>query len=111
MSYLFNDDKSKRDIVVLDNLIQNLRPGEKRVIPLSEEYLTYHGIDRAWKYSVIGAETRALPNFNNYMHNSSMIPIEVNIFTEAIEAIITNNYTETQTYVNYRIILMRTSED
>ena len=40
-----------------------------------------------------------------------MIPIEVNIFTEDIEAIITNNYTETQTYVNYRIILMRTSED
>lgn len=108
MSYLFNDDKSKRDIVIIERTVLNVGSNKTKTDVLSAEYLSAYGIDAAWKYTVIGALTYAVPNFANWMHNSSYITVKTITFPQDIEVEVGNNYSESQT-IGYRLVLMRTA--
>ena len=108
MAYAFNDDKSKKHIVVITGIISSVEVGGSKTETISASDLSSnYGIDNAFYYAVIGAMTRS--DSNNNLYNSDLYPISTRHREDGIVITVENNYTQ-NVNIYYILVLMRARE-
>lgn len=112
MAYAYNDDKSKRHIVVIAGKAPNVTAGgyvfkDVGLNRLVEDY----GIDDPYQYTVIGTVIGPeIENNNSYLEaNSNLFRIRVVCYHNHMSILVYNDSSSACT-LNYRIVLTRTDE-